>query len=210
MNVSWRKIRNNIQTHAQKYVVAVSGGVDSMFLLDFVSNCKTQYVIAHVDHKLRETSYLEKQLVEQTAKQLKVPFFHTECSGIADASSIEAEARNQRYAFLREVKQQVGAEKILTAHHLNDQVETILLRLMRGLPHDSLGMREDNGDVYRPFLTIPKDEIVAAAKRRNLSWIEDETNVSQDFERNWVRHTILPEMMKRRNVLKTIPRGANV
>ena len=188
-------------------VVAVSGGVDSMFLLDFLTRCDVRLHVAHVNHNLRPEALAEQEFVQRTAKQLGLPFSTITCEGIAEAVSIEAEARRQRYDFLRSVKREIGAYAIVTGHHLNDQVETILLRLMRGAPHDSLGMVENNGDVLRPFLEIPKETILQEANHRKLVWMEDPSNTNEDFERNWVRHTLLPEMMKRRNVMKTIPGG---
>ncbi len=207
MNISWRKIRQKIQSHADSYVVAVSGGVDSMFLLDFMSRCDVRLHVAHVDHKLRENSYLERILVEESTKALGLPFSYHECSSMAGVESIEAEARNQRYAYLQEVRLSTGSAKIITAHHLNDQVETILLRLMRGHDHNTLGMRVDNGTVFRPLLEVPKELIRAESVRRGLKWIEDPTNASIDFERNWVRNSLIPQMLERRNVLQTIPKG---
>ena len=191
----------------RKLVVAVSGGVDSMFLLDFLTRCNVRLHVAHVNHNLRPEALQEQQFVQTTTKALGLPFSTITCQGIADAPSIEAEARRQRYEFLRSVKQDVNAFAIVTGHHLNDQVETILLRLMRGAPHDRLGMVENNGDVFRPFLEVSKEEILREATQRNLAWMEDSSNSDEDFERNWVRHTLLPEMMKRRNVMKTIPSG---
>lgn len=207
MSISWRKIRQQIQSHAGSYVVAVSGGVDSMFLLDFMTRCDVRLHIAHVDHKLRADSYLERQFVQETAQGLGLPFSYHECSGIHHADSIEAEARAQRYNYLIDLRNEIQADKVVTAHHLNDQVETILLRLMRGHPHTALGMPVDNGVVYRPFLEIPKEEILRQATQRKLKWMDDPSNILLDYERNWVRHCILPEMMKRRNVIQTIARG---
>lgn len=208
MSISWRKIRQEIQSHAGSYVLAVSGGVDSMFLLDFMSRCDVPLHVAHVDHMLRRDSHLERILVQETAEALQLPFSYIELPDLHKATgSIEAQARIARYGFLQDVRHKIGFERIVTAHHLNDQVETILLRLMRGHQHDELGMQKDRGLVYRPFLEVPKEEILQQAKLRNLKWIDDPSNVQLSYERNWVRHTILPEMMKRRNVMKTIPAG---
>jgi len=191
----------------RKLVVAVSGGVDSMFLLDFLTRCDVQLHVAHVNHNLRPEAVQEQQFVQATAERLGLPFSTITCHGIAEADSIEAEARRQRYDFLRSVKREIQAYAIVTGHHLNDQVETILLRLMRGAPHDRLGMVANNGDVLRPFLEVSKEKILKEATHRKLVWMEDASNGDEDFERNWVRHTLLPEMMKRRNVLKSIPSG---
>jgi tRNA(Ile)-lysidine synthase len=78
------------------------------------------------------------------------------------------------------------------------------MRLMRGYPHDSLRMNKRSGDRYRPFLLVPKDEIERQARNRRVEWIEDESNADTVHERNWMRHVIIPQLMERRNVLKTI------
>lgn len=118
------------------------------------------------------------------------------------ASSLEAEARDQRYRFFNEVK--FADEMLVTGHHANDQVETVLLRLMRGYPDDNLRMKRVDGNRYKPFLEVPKDVILERSRHLGLVWSEDESNSDNIHERNWVRNVIIPQMMERRNVLRTI------
>ncbi len=118
------------------------------------------------------------------------------------AASLEAEARRQRYEFFSGVKR--PGELLMTAHHANDQLETIILRLMRGYPHDQLRIQKFSGERYRPFLDVPKAEIVLQATRRGYTWLEDASNQDSKHERNWVRNELIPQMAARRNVLRSI------
>lgn len=188
MQVSWRKIREEIQQSAPNCVVAVSGGVDSVFLLDFVSKCDVKFVVAYFDHKLGNG---DEFFVKSLAFKYGAPFIPGYGKDIDKADSIEAEARTQRYRFLNDVKTQTSSDRILTGHHLNDQVETILLRLLRGYDHSTLGMAKFSGDVYRPFLDVPKEKIISQAEKLGLTWLEDASNISSDFERNFLRNEIL-------------------
>lgn len=205
MQVRWRDIIDEINTTSERYLLCVSGGVDSMFMLDFFNkNCRQPFRVAHFNHRLRPTSGNEEQLVRDWCGRNDVAFLTSQGDpeAMRAAKSLEAEARDQRYAFFASVK--LEDELLVTAHHANDQVETVLMRLMRGYPHDSLRMEKRSGDRYRPFLSVTKDEIERQARNRRVEWIEDESNTDTVHERNWMRHVIIPQLMERRNVLKTI------
>ena len=198
--ISWRKIRDEIKNHAARYTIAVSGGVDSIFLLDFIRKIDgLDFIVAHFNHKMRNDEEHNKDyvLVRDICRKYDLDFYYGEGKDITS----EKEARDQRYAWLTSI---APDRKIVTAHHLNDQIETIFLRLVRGIPHYSLTMKKDNGFVYRPFLEIPKSEIIKQAKRFNLKWNEDSTNECNDFERNHLRNVIIPEFMKFRNIEKSM------
>jgi tRNA(Ile)-lysidine synthase len=205
MQVKWNQIIAEIRASANAYLLAVSGGVDSIFMLHFVAkNSGTPFRVAHFNHGLRDQSVEEQRLVFKTCESLGL-----ECHvgyGDADrmraAPSLEAEARRQRYQFFSTVKR--SGELLMTGHHANDQLETIILRLMRGYPHDRLRMLKYAGDRYRPFLDVPKAVILEQATRRGYEWMEDASNADPTHERNWVRNELIPEMSKRRNVLRSI------
>jgi tRNA(Ile)-lysidine synthase len=176
-----------------------------MFMLDFFHRqCGRPFAAAHYDHGLRDASAEERDLVARFCAERGIAFH----SGRGDpdamraAPSLEAEARRQRYGFLEGLLR--PGEVICTGHHANDQLETVLLRLMRGYPDDALRMRRFAGNRFKPFLSVPKEEIVRQAANRRIPWMEDESNQSLDMERNWVRNSLVPQMMERRNVLKTI------
>lgn len=205
MQVRWRDIIDEINTASERYLLCVSGGVDSMFMLDFFNkNCRQPFRVAHFNHRLRPTSGNEERLVRDWCGRNDFALLTAQGDpeAMRAAKSLEAEARDQRYAFFASVK--LDDELLVTAHHANDQVETVLMRLMRGYPHDSLRMEKRIGDRYRPFLSVTKDEIERQARNRRVEWIEDESNTDTVHERNWMRHVIIPQLMERRNVLKTI------
>src|SRR5690606_4946866 len=115
------------------YVVAVSGGVDSMALLDMVakqSRPKVSFTVAHFDHGIRDDSHLDRRLVGEVAQRHNLPFVYER--GELGAGASEALAREARYAFLRKVQHSTGARGIMTAHHHDDVVETAVLNMLRG------------------------------------------------------------------------------
>lgn len=160
--------------------------------------------VAHYNHGLRDQSVEEEHLVRRTCEGLGLEYHvgYGDADRMRRASSLEAEARRQRYQFFSMVKR--PDELLVTGHHANDQLETIILRLMRGYPHEQLRMQKYSGDRYRPFLDVPKSVIVEQATRRGYEWMEDASNSDPTHERNWVRNELIPEMSKRRNVLRTI------
>lgn len=205
MNIPWRKYIAEINQTAPSYLLCVSGGLDSMFMLDFFARkCSVPFRVAHFNHHLREEAQRDEDVVGQVCAHFEVEYLigHGDPEKMRKAPSLEAEARNQRYSFFESVLK--DGDMLVTGHHANDQVETVLMRLMRGYPDDQLRIKKINGSRYKPFLDIPKDEIAKQAKRLNLEWMQDETNDDLTYERNWVRKVLMPQMMERRNVVKTI------
>lgn len=181
------------------YVLAVSGGVDSMVLLDILARKhadKTSGVritVAHFDHGIREVSHIDRILVHETAHRHKLPFVYDE--GVLGADASEAVAREARYKFLREVQKRTGARGIITAHHHDDAVETAVLNLIRGTGRkglSSLSSKTTDG-IIRPLLHVPKARLKAYAEANGLKWNEDSTNQNLDYRRNYVRRSILPK-----------------
>lgn len=210
MSVPWKKIRKEIETTSDKYLVCVSGGVDSIFLLDFMIKSNVYIEIAHFNHNIREDSYEDFNLIRQYALDYKCPFWYNESSSL-NKDSNEVDARNERWNFIEDIAKERGFTHIVTAHHADDQVENVLIRLMRGDPHNILAMKklvDMNGLTrYKPFLDIPKEVIVKQAKYLGLTWNEDSTNMSDKYDRNFVRNTLLPMMATRTNVYKSILTG---
>lgn len=206
MSLKWRELINEINTTSDAYLLCVSGGVDSMFLLSlFAKNCTQSVRVAHFNHKLRQPdSDIEEDFVRKACEDYGVEFLSAKGDPVAmrNASSLEAEARDQRYAFFDSVRRE--GELLVTGHHANDQLETVIMRLMRGYPDDNLRMKKLSGIRYRPLLELPKEKILEQAQRRGMKWMEDASNKDNSFERNWVRNVLVPQMMERRNVLKTI------
>ncbi len=166
-----------------KLIVAVSGGVDSVVLLDMlVRTGKHDLVVAHFDHGIRSDSSLDADFVSGLAEKYRLPFeMKREELG---ATASEELARVRRYAFLRRVADQYGAV-IATAHHMNDITETVAINLMRGTGWRGLAVLAS--DVYRPLLDMKKDDLFAYAKKYALEWREDSTNESDVYLRNRLR-----------------------
>jgi len=173
-----------------RYVIAVSGGVDSVALLHILHGTPgVQLIVAHYDHGIREDSADDRKLVEKLAKLYDVAFTYDE--GHLGAGASEATAREARYAFLRQVKDASGATAIVTAHHEDDVFETAIINLLRGTGRKGLSSLGSTEELYRPLLQTPKKNLVAYAKNHHLQWREDSTNANDDYLRNYVRHNIL-------------------
>jgi tRNA(Ile)-lysidine synthase len=176
----------------KKLLLAVSGGVDSMSLLFVYKDFNI--VVAHFNHNLRKESTKEETYLKNLCQQRNIPFF-SEKADVPPKS--EEEARNMRYKFLRKVKEEQKAEHILTGHHLNDQVETFLFKLARGSgPLDLWGMKESEGNTLRPFLSLPKKDLIDYALNHKIKYFEDKTNKNVKFSRNRIRRNIIPELEK--------------
>jgi tRNA(Ile)-lysidine synthase len=177
------------------YIVAVSGGVDSMALLDMLHEHTAsaaepwRLVVAHVDHGIRPDSAEDRLLAQIRAIELGLPFVYHEARLGSGAS--EALARKVRYDFLRRVQAEHGARAIITAHHQDDVLETAILNILRGTGRKGLTSLSTRLDVVRPLLNVSKAELLDYAKRRQLQWREDTTNRDERYARNYVRHQIL-------------------
>lgn len=178
-----------------QYIVAVSGGVDSVVLLDMlVSNIipisqflfhDSQLIVAHFDHGIRDESHLDAEFVANLAKKYGLPFeIKREELG---PNTSEEKARDQRYAFLRSVAGKYGA-KLVTAHHADDVIESIAINLSRGTGWRGLAVLDS--DVIRPLTGMNKTEIISYAKKHKLKWREDSTNSTDYYLRNRIRRKI--------------------
>ncbi|HSX16841.1 MAG TPA: tRNA lysidine(34) synthetase TilS [Patescibacteria group bacterium] len=192
-----------------KYVVAVSGGVDSMVLLDVLAKQPgLELIVAHFEHGVREDSMEDCRLVEAAAKQYKLPFIYEQ--GNLGPGISEAHARDARYTFLRKVLYEQGAQAIITAHHQDDMVETAILNLLRGTGRKGLSSLRSAGDIIRPLLHISKEQIRQYAVEHDIAWREDSTNQDEHYLRNYLRLRVLPAMTKaqRGALLESIQKGA--
>lgn len=183
-----------------KYVVAVSGGVDSMVLLDVLSQQPdVELVVAHFDHGIRDDSSLDEQLVRTTAERRGLPYKSTRVELGQGAS--EAAARQARYDFLRIVLNESQADKIVTAHHQDDLLETMILNMLRGTGRQGLTPLRSQSDILRPLLHMTKQDLLAYAQQNGLTWREDSTNYDITYRRNYVRHKLMPKLVGQREIL---------
>ena len=181
--------------------VAVSGGPDSVALLDLMSDMSPQLGlslgVAHVDHGIQSDSPTVRQSVAALAKKYALPFESAELKLGPDAS--ETAARRARYAWLRDVQEQRGAKYIVTAHHEDDQIETIVLRGLRGsAPAGLAGIAaRGRGGLVRPLLPFTHNELLAYVAERGLPVYDDPANRDPRHLRSWVRTTLLPLLNER-------------
>jgi tRNA(Ile)-lysidine synthase len=173
------------------FVVAVSGGVDSIVLLDILARYGDAHlIVAHYDHGIRPDSGTDRKFVQRQAAVYGLQFVFDE--GRLGPGASELTARYARYAFLRHVKNAAGASAIITAHHDDDVLETAVINLIRGTGRKGLSSLKSTKEIYRPLITTPKSNILAYAKLNKLDWREDETNKDTKYLRNYVRQNILP------------------
>ncbi len=166
-----------------RYLVAVSGGIDSVVLLDMlVRRGKHELVVAHFDHGIRDDSAQDAILVAGLAKEYGLEFESKREELGAKAS--EELARTRRYQFLRVVAKKHGA-RLVTAHHADDAIETVAINIVRGTGWRGLAVLDS--DIIRPLLGISKQEIATYANKHNLKWHEDSTNASDAYLRNRIR-----------------------
>ena len=197
-------LKENLDKNAS-IVVACSGGPDSMCLLDLVTKLKDELnlniIVAHVNHKLRSESEEEAKMVENYSKENNLIFELLEITDYINGNFSEEDARKRRYNFFNEIIKKYQASALLTAHHGDDLIETILMRLTRGSNLSGyIGIKEisqtDNYKTLRPLLTITKDEIVNYLKENNVPYRLDKTNEELKHTRNRYRHIVLPFLKK--------------
>lgn len=194
-----------LQIAPGKYVVAVSGGVDSMVLLDILARrSDVQLVVAHYDHGIRADSALDRKLVARATERYGLLFVHEE--GELGPGVSEAMARAARYAFLERVRCRYHAQAIVLAHHQDDVLETAILNILRGTGRRGLTALQSTPDRRRPLLYMSKADIVAYAQERHLVWREDSTNNDERYFRNYIRLRLVPRLSAaaRRHLLELI------
>ena len=173
-----------------RYVVAVSGGVDSMVLLDLlVKQPGVQLTVAHFEHGIREDSDRDRLLVQRVAAAHGLSFVYNR--GNLGAGTSEAVARAARYRFLHTVRQAAGAQAIITAHHQDDMLETAIINMLRGTGRRGLSSLKSHDRMVRPLLLCNKKQIKTYATDHHLCWHEDSTNQDERYLRNYVRSKIL-------------------
>ncbi len=178
------------------YVLAVSGGVDSMVLLHMIANSEAlsnrKFIVAHYDHGIRPDSKIDRELVQQVAKKYGLQFVYEEGNLGSDTS--EEAARKARYEFLRAVLKSSGGRAIVTAHHQDDLLETAIFNMLRGTGRAGMVSLKSRANLIRPLLNKSKQELIAYAKDHGLVWREDVTNSDLRYKRNVIRHKLMAKM----------------
>lgn len=209
----------SVPARGETLLVALSGGADSVALLDALVLLSRprgfRLVAAHLDHRLRPGSAQDAAFCAELCLRLGVPLrvgaADVRARAERERGGLEQAARRERYAFLRAVRRQEQAAAIALAHTQDDQAETLLLRLLRGSGAQGLGaMRLHSGDLLRPLLGVSRQEVLDHLRERSLPWREDPTNADPALRRNRVRHELLPYLEQRFNprVRATLARAA--
>lgn len=204
MNKELEFLKENINKN-DIVVVACSGGPDSMCLLSLVNEIKNELnlkiIVAHVNHKLRVESEEEKEMVENYSKENNLIFELLEINKYTNNKFSEDDARKRRYDFFDELIKKYNANILLTAHHGDDLIETILMRLTRGSNLSGyIGIKminkNDEYKILRPLLSTTKDNILDYLNKNNIPYRIDKTNEELEHTRNKYRHYILPFLKK--------------
>ncbi len=193
----------NMLEEGDRIVLGVSGGADSVALLLMLQTMQQKYHLklygVHVNHGIRKEAAEDAAYVSALCESLDVPFYLYEADIPAMAKeqgmSEEEMGRIYRYQCFREVSQQVDANKIAVAHHMDDQAETVLFHLARGSKLTGAeGMHPTNGNVIRPLLACRKEELMQWLREQQVSWMEDSTNGDDMYARNCIRNQVIPAL----------------
>ncbi|WP_338212215.1 tRNA lysidine(34) synthetase TilS [Lactobacillus juensis] len=206
---------NHLSLTGKTLVVAVSGGPDSLALLDLLYQIKKQYqfklISAHLDHQLRSDSLEEKKVISVYCKNKNIQLVNEIWpQNLHPATGIEAAARKYRYHFLVKVMQQHQGDYLLTAHHMDDLLENILLKFIRsGYPSEMNSLKPiskiQGMTLLRPLLSKKKEDLLLYDHKRQISYVIDKTNNEDDTLRNKLRHHVIP-LLKKEN--KQVGRNA--
>ena len=197
-------IQNKIEEN-NSVVVACSGGPDSMCLLNIITNVATvkklKIICAHVNHKVRKKSDEEEKMVREYCKNKNIIFELLTIDEYKKIKFNEDDARKRRYVFFEELIKKYKAQYLLTAHHGDDLVETVLMRLTRGSNLNGyIGIKKESKNkgyyILRPLLTTTKEKIINYNKENKVPYENDESNDSTNYTRNRYRKEILPFLKK--------------
>lgn len=181
------------------YLLAISGGVDSMTLMHLFEKLKLKYQVAHVNYQLRSTSDEDEEQVRQVCQQWGKPFHFQRVDTLSVKRNLKLStqevARQFRYTWFSELAEKLHLDYVVTAHHQNDHIETFFINLLRNTGLTGLiGISSLRGKVIRPLLEFTKEDLLDYAKYHKLRYSEDLTNYTNQYLRNRVRNQILPAL----------------
>lgn len=197
-----KKIKQLVGEGNKKYLLTVSGGADSIAMLDVFASLKLDFIVAHCNFNLRdEESDRDEMHVRNMCASYGVPVFvksfATQEYADKHSLSIEMAARDLRYSWFHSLRKEYSCDYIVVAHHMGDVAETIFINMLRGTGLRGLsGISEKAGRVIRPFLTWGRDDILYYLKSKDISYCNDSTNDTTDYTRNKIRHNIIPRFQE--------------
>lgn len=214
--------KHELITQGDRVLIGVSGGIDSVVLLDLLMELKgrtrIEVAVAHINHRLRgEESEGDEKFVRELADAYSAECFvqgaETREYVIEHRTSLQVGAREIRYKFFDTVRILKNFTKIATAHNANDNAETVFFNLLRGSGANGLGgIPIKRGEVIRPLLFAQRDEISQYARVKSLKYREDSSNTKNYYTRNYIRHSLLPEIKDKINpgIVSTLNRSAEI
>ena len=193
------KLIQNLNIKSEYVIAAISGGPDSMYLLESLMDFNFKVVVAHVHHNLRKDSDVEAEKVEEYCKKHNLIFEYKKIQKYPGNKFSEEAARKIRYDFFDSLIKKYNSNILFTAHHGDDQIETILMRLTRGSNLKGYAgiefISEDRGyKIVRPLINITKDDIISYLDKNNIWYAIDKSNTDLKYTRNRYRNKILPEL----------------
>ena len=189
---------HNINLSRKRTLLAVSGGMDSVAMMEIFSQLDFEFGIAHCNFQLRgEESDGDEALVKSLADKYKVPFYNVKFDTAVFANqnniSIQVAARELRYEWFEKVRDEHKYDYIATAHHLNDNIETVVHNFIKGTGIKGLrGMQVKRDRLIRPLLSVSQEEIKAFQEEYKLEYRDDSSNASDKYTRNNIRHNLIP------------------
>lgn len=211
--------------NGEKVVLAVSGGPDSICMLDILNDIKNdetidinfEIVVAHVNHMIRKEAEEDEKYVKKYCEEKQIEFYSKSIDVQKMANNnkigVEEAGRKARYDFFDEILERTNAQKIAIAHNKNDKVETVLMHILRGSGINGLkGIEAKRGKYIRPLIECERNEIEVYCSKKNLQPRIDKTNFENEYTRNKVRNLLIPYIQKEfnPNLIKTIDRLSNL
>lgn len=186
--------------NSKKYLLAVSGGMDSMLMLELFHTLKLNFSVAHCNFNLRgDDSLADEALVYDTCKKLSIPCYVKHFDTLKEKEiqneGTQLVARRLRYDWFESLRLETGLDYICTAHHQRDNIETLVYRFMNGaFPESMQGIKPVHGNIIRPLLFVPYNELKKFSTTFSLDYREDQSNLTNDYSRNKIRHELLPAL----------------
>lgn len=214
-------IRENLIEKHDKILIGLSGGADSVFLLNILIQLQRdldfEIYTCHINHSYRDTALMDENFSRKISEENNIKFFSKKVDmkqySIDHSISLEDSGRILRYKYFNEILKSEDFNKIAVAHHLDDQVETFFLHLFRGSGIDGLcGMQYQNKNIIRPLLDVSKSEILNYLDENDIDYVTDETNFVADVQRNKIRLEMLPYIQDNFNssISESIYRTVNI
>jgi tRNA(Ile)-lysidine synthase len=192
--------QNDLCKSDNRILIAVSGGLDSMVMLNLFREADYNIGVAHCNFQLRgEDSMKDEEFVQRACVDYNIPFycerFDTEDYATEKGLSVQMAARDLRYEWFNKILEKEVYDSLATAHHLNDSLETMILHLIKGTSLQGLaGIPQKNGKIIRPLLFASHDMIKNYAEANQIKWREDLSNATDDYQRNFIRHQVVPKL----------------